>query len=98
EVATSDASTGSAGDRHYRWSVHLFAYYNKPPMASELEFLKVVGVPYKIKKAIVHGKLWYRVQVDKNSEFHVAKKYAVMLGKKYGIKGIWISKHQGADN
>ncbi|MDH5388607.1 MAG: hypothetical protein OEY06_09165 [Gammaproteobacteria bacterium] len=97
EIVTGEASnmsTDVTADMNNVWSVHLFSYYNEPPIASEVEFLKVLGVPYKIKRAIVHGKLWYRVQVDKRSEFHVAKEYAVMLGKKYGIKGIWISKNK----
>lgn len=97
EIVTADVSnmpTDVTVEINNVWSVHLFSYYNKPPVASEVEFLKVLGVPYKIKRAIVHGKLWYRVQVDKRSEFSVAKEYAVMLGKKYGIKGIWISKNK----
>ena len=80
------------------WSVHLFSYYNVPPAESELEFLKDLGIPYVIKQASVNGQLWYRVQVFKHSEFSVAKKYAVELGDRSGIKGIWISKSKIEDN
>ena len=78
--------------------MHLFSYYNVPPAESELEFLKDLGIPYEIRQAWVNGQLWYRVQVFKHSEFSVAKKYAVELGDRFGIKGIWISKSKIEDN
>ena len=74
------------------WSVHLFSYHNQPPAESELEFLKKLGISYEIKQATVKGELWYRVQVFKHSEYRAAKEYADMLGKKHGMRGIWVSK------
>lgn len=87
------------GKAHDIWSINLMSYYNEPPRASELEFLKVAGIPYKVEKVIVNGEDWYRVFVSKSSEFRIAKEYADMLGSRYGIKGIWISKnkHEGSE-
>lgn len=76
------------------WSVHLFAYYGKPPPAGELDFLNVAGVPYEIEKVTVNGGVWYRVLVNNSSEYSVAKEYAAMLKKRLAIKKIWISKKQ----
>ena len=80
------------------WSINLMSYYNKPPRASELEFLKVAGIPYKVEKVIVNGEDWYRVLVSKSSEYRVAKEYAETLKKRLGIKKIWISKNQDVDD
>lgn len=80
------------------WSVHLMAYYNEPPHASELKFLADEGIPYKIEKVKVNDGDWYRVLVKKSSEYNLAKEYAEMLANRLGIKDIWISKTQRAED
>ena len=98
KVKASRQSTGEAADTVDKtfniWSVHLFAYYGKPPPAAELRFLDVAGVPYDIERVTVKGGIWYRVLVNNSTEYSAAKKYAVMLKKRLGIKKIWISKKQ----
>ncbi len=80
------------------WSVHLMSYYNQAPPANELEFLNVAEIPYKVEKVIINGGDWYRVLVNKTSEYRIAKQYAELLKKRLGIKKIWISKSQNADD
>ena len=95
---SSKQVTGNLKDQTYYtiWSVHLMSFYGKPPPASELGFLDIAGVPYKIKKTIVKGGIWYRVLVNNSSEYSAAREYAEMLKKRLGIKKIWISKSEHA--
>lgn len=91
----SKLEQGDVTDQTYTiWSVHLLSYFGKPPPAGELVFLDKADVPYKIKKAIINGDVWYRVLVNNSTEYKAAKQYAEMLTARLGLKEIWISKKQ----
>ncbi|MCK4709170.1 MAG: hypothetical protein KAU21_11185, partial [Gammaproteobacteria bacterium] len=92
---SSKLAAGELTDQTYTiWSVHLLSFYGKPPPVGELDFLDDAGVPYKIKRTIVKGGVWYRVLVNNSSEYSLAKEYAEMLKARLGIKEIWLSKKQ----
>ncbi len=81
----------SVGTDNNVWTVHLAAYYSKPPPDIELEFLRVAGVRYEIIRVILDGKVWYRVLVSGFLQYGDAREYARMMESKFGINKIWIS-------